>query len=79
MLSSNSEVRSGAAWALATCMQNNLTVQRSLLQLGILDKLMSLALEDKNDGVRGKILFALICLAEYEDGRQLLEADDRYD
>mmetsp|Transcript_2039 Transcript_2039/g.6107 ORF Transcript_2039/g.6107 Transcript_2039/m.6107 type:complete len:353 (+) Transcript_2039:177-1235(+) len=75
--SSSEEVRSHAAWTLATSMQNNPTVQQGLLQLGLFDKLVKLAVEDKSDGVRGKTLLALLSLADYDHGLRLFEKDER--
>lgn len=66
-------VRSSAAWALATCCQNNPRVQNASLELDAVPRLSRLAASDKSPTVRGKALFALNALLEMEDARLKFE------
>eukprot|EP00177_Eucheuma_denticulatum_P005338 GFKZ01009697.1.p1 GENE.GFKZ01009697.1~~GFKZ01009697.1.p1 ORF type:complete len:519 (-),score=66.27 GFKZ01009697.1:328-1656(-) len=71
--SSHETVRSSAAWALATCCQNNPRVQNASLELDAVPRLSRLAASDKSPTVRGKALFALNALLEMEEARVKFE------
>lgn len=72
--SSHDAVRASAAWALATCCQNNPSVQNASLQLDAVPKLSKLAATDKSTMVRSKALFALNAVLEFEEARKVFEA-----
>lgn len=73
-LSSNHDaVRASAAWALATCCQNNPVVQNASLELNAVPKLSFLAARDKSATVRAKALFALNTMLELEKARLAFE------
>lgn len=66
-------VRASAAWALATCCQNNPPVQNASLGLGAVPRLARMALSDGSTMVRSKALFALNALLELESARLAFE------
>ncbi|PXF46009.1 Hsp70 nucleotide exchange factor fes1 [Gracilariopsis chorda] len=66
-------VRANAAWALATCCQNNPTVQNASLQLDAVPTLARLAANDDATTVRARALFALNAILEVEDARVVFE------
>ncbi|KAI0564213.1 Armadillo-like helical domain containing protein [Gracilaria domingensis] len=66
-------VRANAAWALATCCQNNPTVQNASLQLGAVPTLVKMAANDDIPVVRARALFALNAILELEDARVVFE------
>lgn len=66
-------VRASAAWALATCCQNNPPVQNASLALGAVPRLARLAVRDGSAAVRSKALFALNALLELESARVAFE------
>lgn len=73
-LESNHEVvRASAAWAIATCCQNNPPVQNASLNLGAVPLLSRLAAQDESTMVRARALFALNALLELEEARGKFE------
>lgn len=71
--SHHENVRASAAWALATCCQNNPQVQNASLALGAVPMLSHLAVDDRSSTVRAKALFALNAMLELEDARTAFE------
>lgn len=71
--SSQHVIRANAAWALATCCQNNPTVQNASLQLDAVPTLARLAANDDVPTVRARALFALNAILELEDARVVFE------
>lgn len=71
--SHHENVRASAAWALATCCQNNPPVQNASLALGAVPMLSHLAADDQSSTVRAKALFALNAMLELEDARTTFE------
>lgn len=71
--SSHSAVRANAAWALATCSQNNPVVQNASLEAGAIPRLSYLAARDRSVVVRAKALFALNTVLEFESARETFE------
>lgn len=65
-------VRASAAWAVATCSQNNRPVQKALLDAGAVTTLARLAVEDVLN-VRARALFALNALVGMEEARIAFE------
>ncbi|MCJ1256852.1 hsp70 nucleotide exchange factor fes1 [Lignoscripta atroalba] len=53
------EVRRLAAWCVGTAVQNNGGAQERLLVLGAIPTLVKLAVEDRDEGVRRKAIYAL--------------------
>lgn len=71
--SRHENVRASAAWALATCCQNNPSVQNASLALGSVPTLSRLAAYDQSSTVRAKALFALNAMLELEEARTTFE------
>lgn len=71
--SRHDKVRASAAWALATCCQNNPPVQNASLELNAVPKLSKLAAHDVNANVRSRALFALNAMLELESARIAFE------
>lgn len=69
----NHLIRANAAWALATCCQNNPPVQNASLQLDAVPTLARLASTDEEPVVRAKALFALNSILELEEARVVFE------
>ncbi|KAI9793344.1 MAG: hsp70 nucleotide exchange factor fes1 [Peltula sp. TS41687] len=59
MQSDEAELRRMAAWCLGTAVQNNIRAQEHILGLGALPHLVALALDDEDEKVRRKALYAL--------------------
>lgn len=53
------ELRKMAAWCIGTAVQNNVTAQEKLLEMNGIPLLCRLAVEDGNEGVRRKSVYAL--------------------
>lgn len=68
--------RAAAAWALATCSQNNPGVQNATVVAGAVPVLSALAARDVDDLVRSRALFALNAILESSPGRLAFEAAD---
>lgn len=66
-------VRASAAWALATCAQNNPAVQRVGVELDAVPSLARLAAYDRDGVVRARALFALNAVLELADARAAFE------
>lgn len=73
MKSRHDKVRASAAWALATCCQNNPAVQNASLSLEAVPMLSKLAAHDVSPNVRSKALFALNAMLELESARVAFE------
>ncbi|CDF39833.1 unnamed protein product [Chondrus crispus] len=71
--SRHDKVRASAAWALATCCQNNPPVQNASLALDAVPILSNLAAHDASSGVRSRALFALNAMLELESARAAFE------
>lgn len=71
--SRHDKVRASAAWALATCCQNNPGVQNASLSLDAVPMLSKLAAQDVSPNVRSKALFALNAMLELESARVAFE------
>jgi len=56
---SNSEVRTMACWCVGTAVQNNIKCQEQVLAVGALPKIIDLAINDPDQGVRKKAIRAL--------------------
>lgn len=72
LTSRHRRVRASAAWAIATCCQNNRPVQKALLDAGAVPVLARLAWKDVLN-VRARALFALNSLLGMEDARLAFE------
>lgn len=57
--SEEAELRRYAAWCIGTAVQNNVKAQTKLLVTGAVATLIQLAIEDSNEGVRRKAIYAL--------------------
>jgi hypothetical protein len=53
------ELRKMAAWCVGTAVQNNITTQEKLLEMNGIPLLCRLAVEDQDEGVRRKSVYAL--------------------
>lgn len=73
MSNSHDTVRASAAWALATCCQNNPPVQNASVALDAVPILARLAAQDVSSTVRSRALFALNAMLEHEPARLSFE------
>lgn len=68
-------VRASAAWALATCAQNNPIVQNKSVELGAVPALARVAARDRSAVARSRALFALNAVLELDEARVAFERE----
>jgi len=67
--SEEAELKRYAAWCLGTAVQNNIKAQANLLATGAIPPLTKLAIEDSNEQVRRKAIYALSSeMRNYQQG-----------